>query len=87
MGVVIPRQRHADELTIEHVNEVERALGLPPSNRRRGFSTIWDAIAHECHLPDTEQLRRGMDGPGIDVLPAAVWNLAVDEANRRMWAS
>lgn len=63
-------------------NEVEAALGLPLSSNGRPARDAWDAIAHHYNLPDTEQLKQGVESPGIFVLPHWLWNRAVDIANR-----
>lgn len=79
----IRRAEHGERLTFQMANEIEQALGLPLSWKGRKASETWDAIAHATNLPDTEQLKRGMDGPGINALPSYLWNLAAAIAEQR----
>jgi hypothetical protein len=80
---MIEHRQRGDPLWPSDWHALEAALGLPPSPAGRRYTDIWDDIARECGLPTAAELREAYDGPGIDVLPAFVWNRAVDIANER----
>lgn len=80
---MIPHRIHGANVRQRDWNELEEALGLPPSPLGRRYADAWDDIAHHCHLPDCTDLKLGIESPGIDTLPSWLWNRAVDIANKQ----